>query len=511
MPRRTLLVSAVEESELVIDPREFGAVGDGVTDDSAAFQAAIDAASTATVRTTVFMPQGVYRINTKLVISKGGVSLRGYSGFYRQGDLGVGCCLLQGSNGMTVLEVSDNGSGVFIENCELSDFAIQGNGNSNSENVGVYAYNIHNSEFRNIHVSSMLGGIGVKIRDETYQLSLHSCQSYLNATGFQILGGIKGNNTNADGINFYNCHGAGNSSDNLFIAAGNTTFNDWGGKYEGTGVQGGTASDYNIRITGGMTEVNLHNTYMEQGTIADLEVYKSASTGSSTARDNASTAVGARCLNIWGGIFHGNGVGKVAINGRGLNRLNAIGIHTEQHTGTGTGGIADTTYGVADPSPININDTGLTNALNTNCLLVNPRLNETAGFANSVSTSVAADSGTPLTVLNYANSSDNEAYWVYVSGGGGFRRPYTITQAWSPGSIANDAVATTTVGIASGGGSVSAGTESSVTVGYTGLTVVGWILSGYLIDATTVAVLLQNKTGGPITPTGTLRVELWRH
>jgi hypothetical protein len=40
------------------DPRHFGVVGDGVTDDTAALQAALDAA--ATVRGTVYLPDGVY-------------------------------------------------------------------------------------------------------------------------------------------------------------------------------------------------------------------------------------------------------------------------------------------------------------------------------------------------------------------------------------------------------------------------------------------------------------------
>lgn len=56
---------------------EFGAVGDGVTDDSAAIQAAINAAAGG----ELFIPPGTYLINTSLVLPNGGdISIRGVPG-----------------------------------------------------------------------------------------------------------------------------------------------------------------------------------------------------------------------------------------------------------------------------------------------------------------------------------------------------------------------------------------------------------------------------------------------
>lgn len=64
------------------DVKNYGAVGDGVTDDTAAIQAAIDAATL--VRGTVFLPRGTYRITASL-----DCSIRDYMTIYGQGRLGV--------------------------------------------------------------------------------------------------------------------------------------------------------------------------------------------------------------------------------------------------------------------------------------------------------------------------------------------------------------------------------------------------------------------------------------
>lgn len=62
----------------VISVKDFGATGDGTTDDSAAIQAAFDAAS---VSTSVYFPDGVYALSTKVRQHTSGVTIRG-SGRY---------------------------------------------------------------------------------------------------------------------------------------------------------------------------------------------------------------------------------------------------------------------------------------------------------------------------------------------------------------------------------------------------------------------------------------------
>ena len=58
----------------MINASDCGAVGDGVTDASAALQAAIDAAGTGGV---VWIPAGIYRITSTIVVSNDRVGLGG--------------------------------------------------------------------------------------------------------------------------------------------------------------------------------------------------------------------------------------------------------------------------------------------------------------------------------------------------------------------------------------------------------------------------------------------------
>lgn len=66
--------TAAGPSVLMINASDYGAAGDGVTDDSAALQAAIDAAGTGGV---VWIPAGTYRITTTVVVSNDRVRLDG--------------------------------------------------------------------------------------------------------------------------------------------------------------------------------------------------------------------------------------------------------------------------------------------------------------------------------------------------------------------------------------------------------------------------------------------------
>lgn len=59
----------------LINVRDYGAVGNGVTDDAASIQAALDAVPP--LGGTVFVPSGDYRISASLVISKDGTTLTG--------------------------------------------------------------------------------------------------------------------------------------------------------------------------------------------------------------------------------------------------------------------------------------------------------------------------------------------------------------------------------------------------------------------------------------------------
>jgi len=74
-----------------VNARDHGAVGDGVTDDTAALQAALDAAAQA--EPVCLVPAGMYRVNGALVVPPG-VTLKGASGGVPHSEHPIGTVLL---------------------------------------------------------------------------------------------------------------------------------------------------------------------------------------------------------------------------------------------------------------------------------------------------------------------------------------------------------------------------------------------------------------------------------
>ena len=121
---------------------DYGAVGDGVTDDRAAFQAAVTAVIAAG-RGTVFVPSGIYLINGiassdsflngVLIPWDANYDLRPYVRIV--GDGGV--TIKAGSNSMAVFRVSTT----FVE---ISNICIDGNGKTNVTGIGVWPENTGN-------------------------------------------------------------------------------------------------------------------------------------------------------------------------------------------------------------------------------------------------------------------------------------------------------------------------------------------------------------------------------
>ncbi len=83
LPTVPALATKVAKGELVLNVKDFGAIGNGVADDTAALQATLDAANAAPSNGSreVYMPPGVYLISSTLLIDSG-VSLRGQSWMY---------------------------------------------------------------------------------------------------------------------------------------------------------------------------------------------------------------------------------------------------------------------------------------------------------------------------------------------------------------------------------------------------------------------------------------------
>lgn len=142
---------------------DYGAVGDGVTDNRAAFQAAVNAVIAAG-RGTVFVPSGTYVINgtTSPDSFLNGVlfpwdnnyDIRPYLRFV--GDGGV--TIKAGSNDMVLFRVSTT----FVE---ISNICIDGNSNTNVTGIGVWPENTGNVALTNPVSQSYFASHSVTIKN----------------------------------------------------------------------------------------------------------------------------------------------------------------------------------------------------------------------------------------------------------------------------------------------------------------------------------------------------------
>jgi len=115
----------ITDSLTVNNVKSFGAVGDGVTDDTSAIQAAIDD----TTNATTYLPRGTYRITSALSITKSGCTLIGdgrKSTIIRQ--------LTSTENGVE-LQPSTGGQ---VNSVTISMLSIQGVGKDTSTKTGIY-------------------------------------------------------------------------------------------------------------------------------------------------------------------------------------------------------------------------------------------------------------------------------------------------------------------------------------------------------------------------------------
>lgn len=112
----------------VQDP-EYGAKGDGVTDDSAAIKAAVNAAAALTLgayqnRASVYFPPGVYLIGTSAVLTESNTtSIRGGIDFH--GD-GADTSVLRLNPGLTDMYFYDNVSTPRMQFCTFHDLGFEG-------------------------------------------------------------------------------------------------------------------------------------------------------------------------------------------------------------------------------------------------------------------------------------------------------------------------------------------------------------------------------------------------
>ena len=135
----------------IVSVKDFGATGDGTTDDTAAIQAAINAVQTSTFGGTVYFPKGNYKTSSTLVILRT-VTLKGdgpdFSSIKPTSAL-TAPCLRIGVDGDT-----PRPAGGFIENISFDGTSTT---NANAQGLNLWCSGV---EIRNTYVLNF-AGIGV--------------------------------------------------------------------------------------------------------------------------------------------------------------------------------------------------------------------------------------------------------------------------------------------------------------------------------------------------------------
>lgn len=162
--------------------KAWGAVGDGVADDTAAIQAALDAA--VVVGGTVFVPPGTYKLTAKLTMGT------------NVGLCGAGrASVLKGNNLTTALISSPNTAARYYA-WKISDLLLDNTSKATAGGVGIDAENVTLGHFANVFFSNVETGIHVK--DEAFYNNFLGMQMSDVVTGVHLRAGASsGANENA--------------------------------------------------------------------------------------------------------------------------------------------------------------------------------------------------------------------------------------------------------------------------------------------------------------------------
>lgn len=248
----------------VVSVKDFGAKGDGVTDDTAAIQAAIAAAAPCQV---VYLPAGTYKITSPITINKC-ITLRGAgSGGLSAGGPGfdtfaTSTRIQNASTASNAFVVQPTGS-TWIQGIKLEDFAIEGNrtvsGATAGDNIlfagGALA-------IRHVMIDNVLSfhafGSGLNVQDNTYGLTAIHFMAYRNhGSGITITDTGAGQPSS---LNFTDCWSDLNDGDAFGVPSTKASdINIVGGFYadSGNGIHiGSGAVNANLSVLDSHVESN---------------------------------------------------------------------------------------------------------------------------------------------------------------------------------------------------------------------------------------------------------------
>jgi len=449
---------------------DFGAVGNGVNDDTAEIQACIDASA---IGDTIVFPPGTYMISSPIVLKP----FRRYMGW---GPAWADQTVIKVANGSSAnFQSTSTHSGVLVTESwntsattpagpvHIADLLLHGNRDNNAtgQHSGLVLYGEYWSTIENLRT------IGNK--KHGVLLTRTAKNNVATITGISDLHfrNLHSNNNDGDGIRQLSS-GAANNTDIVFSGrtllysnGGSACVGDNPGGWTFDSIHFWDNGEHGVYFDSGSHAVKIHNLYGENFGAANvaaaqyfgvrLRILNDAvppqiSNATIQTTDPAGTASFV-CYSF---------VGDGADTHMYTSNVHALGANTSR--GRGIVWFANTaaTFGVHD--------------------------------ANSSVTDFVAGQGKEYTGTG-THAFDPP-------------RVLTGTAAWTPGAIGADAGVTTTVTV------TGAALGDPCEPGYNQVLAAGLILSAQVTAANTVTVQIRNVTAGSITPTaGTVRATVWKH
>lgn len=197
----------------VVNVRDFGAKGDGVTDDTAAIQAAVNVPG----RHTVYLPRGTYKI-TGSISWRTQVSIRGD---------GPGVSIIK-SSGTLFSAIQQLGDGsTYLEDCTFKDFEIDGSGLTSTapaiDGKGIFILRMRRARFENLYIHDTIGtGLGVDFLVDSVIEGVNAHHNGRNWDGVNTpLGqsgiGIGSGDQAVENVTISNCHTNNNGNYGIFV------------------------------------------------------------------------------------------------------------------------------------------------------------------------------------------------------------------------------------------------------------------------------------------------------
>jgi hypothetical protein len=183
-----------------VSVKDFGAVGDGVADDTAAIQAAIDAH----LGSTIYIPQGTYRITATLLqntVGLGNVSVCNFVGD------GMTQTVIDNQSGDAAFRVTSGAGAEFAYNFGLSDLSITSTtgtaGTIGIDLLGCYFVSLHRILIKDMGLHGIYGASTVGDLTDTAHINAVHVQVQ-NCGGYGVYAKTDGNAIQY-GWNFYEC------------------------------------------------------------------------------------------------------------------------------------------------------------------------------------------------------------------------------------------------------------------------------------------------------------------